>query len=372
MKKVSIVLPVYNGETYLRESIDSVINQTYNNWELIIVNDCSNDSSPDIMAEYASKDDRIRIINNTINLKLPNSLNKGFEYAEGEYFSWTSDDNMYLPEAIEKMAQYLDNNSNAGMVCTDLQIIDENANVIRNSHVDPKEMYLKTNCNACFMYRKDVAENIGKYNDQKRLVEDYDYWLRIIEKYEIHNIPQILYLYRQHSQNLTNTRYKDVLAQLQLLRLEKLDFLLDNLTDSDKQSMFLEMVIQDREKTAWLSEKFYPENSVPEELQWILRPHILKDLKKKIVIFGAGKDGEKALKLYGNDNVVYFVDNKCGNGKKKIAGKVVYPFSRLLEDNEKYSIVVAVGVKYVSILANQLEKHGIVEYAIFLEDKLVR
>ena len=105
-KLISIILPTYNGEKYIRESIDSILNQTYKNWELIIVNDCSTDQTPTIVDEYATKDSRIKIINNAMNLKLPKSLNIGFKEAKGEYYTWTSDDNIFKPTALEVMALF--------------------------------------------------------------------------------------------------------------------------------------------------------------------------------------------------------------------------------------------------------------------------
>ena len=106
MPKVSIVLPTYNGEDYLRESIESVISQTFTDWELIIVNDCSTDSTPKIAEAYAAKDCRIRVIHNEKNQKLPNSLNIGFESASGDYLTWTSDDNIFHHEALIKMHDF--------------------------------------------------------------------------------------------------------------------------------------------------------------------------------------------------------------------------------------------------------------------------
>ena len=103
MPKVSIVLPTYNGEKFIRESIDSILYQTFTDWELIIVNDCSTDGTPNIVNRYAASDSRIRVIHNKENQKLPESLNIGFREARGEYLTWTSDDNMYLPSALEKM-----------------------------------------------------------------------------------------------------------------------------------------------------------------------------------------------------------------------------------------------------------------------------
>ena len=105
-KLVSIVLPTYNGGKYIRDSIESILNQTYTKWELIIVNDCSIDNTYEIINEYAKKDCRIKIINNPINYKLPRSLNIGFENTDGEYYPWTSDDNIFKRNALKKMVEY--------------------------------------------------------------------------------------------------------------------------------------------------------------------------------------------------------------------------------------------------------------------------
>ena len=93
---VSIVLPSYNGKKYIRESIESVLAQTFPYWELVLVDDCSTDGTGAVMDAYASKDSRIRVIHNATNQRLPRSLNIGFRETWGEYLTWTSDDNRYL------------------------------------------------------------------------------------------------------------------------------------------------------------------------------------------------------------------------------------------------------------------------------------
>ena len=100
---ISIVLPIYNGEKYMKQSIDSVINQTYANWELLIVDDGSTDNTAAIAREYAEKDNRIKYYKNPQNMRLPKTLNRGFSLATGDYLTWTSDDNYYYPTDLEKM-----------------------------------------------------------------------------------------------------------------------------------------------------------------------------------------------------------------------------------------------------------------------------
>ena len=127
---ISIVLPVYNGAKYLRESIESVIAQTYPNWELLIVDDCSKDETPEIAQEYAKRDSRIRYYRNENNLRLPRNLNKGFSLTQGNYLTWTSDDNRYRPTALERMYQALQEDKKAQLVYASYDVIDENDNLI--------------------------------------------------------------------------------------------------------------------------------------------------------------------------------------------------------------------------------------------------
>lgn len=95
MPKVSIVLPTFNGSKYIKQSVESVLSQTFTDFELIIVNDCSTDDTLSICNELKELDSRITIISNETNKKLPASLNIGFRRAVGEYFTWTSDDNLF-------------------------------------------------------------------------------------------------------------------------------------------------------------------------------------------------------------------------------------------------------------------------------------
>ena len=94
--EISIIMSVYNGETYLEEAIESVRNQTFLNWELIVINDCSQDSTGEILAALAAKDARIKVHPNEVNLKLPSSLNKGIGLSSGKYIARMDADDICL------------------------------------------------------------------------------------------------------------------------------------------------------------------------------------------------------------------------------------------------------------------------------------
>lgn len=206
-KKVSIVLPVYNGAEYLAESIESVIDQTYANWELIIVNDCSTDDSFAIASGYAAKDARIKVFTNPQNLKLPKTLNVGFEHASGVYYTWTSDDNKYKPNALRVMVDNLEKNPEAVMVYANYTIIDSNGNSIELADKpEPKYMFTGNVVGACFLYTAEAAKKVGEYDADLFLAEDYDFWIRLYKVGRILHIEDDLYYYRVHDKSLTETR----------------------------------------------------------------------------------------------------------------------------------------------------------------------
>jgi glycosyltransferase involved in cell wall biosynthesis len=219
MPLISIVLPCYNGEKYLAQSIQSCIDQEYKHWELIIVDDCSTDSSHEIMEQFVQKDRRIHIVKNDINLKLPGSLNKGFEQAKGEYFTWTSDDNYYLKDALKELFTALQE-TNADMVYSGHFIIDGEGKQLNECHPSEPETLLYANyAKACFLYKQKVHEKMHGYDITKFLIEDYDFWLRIyLTGFKIIRLDKLLYAYRIHSDALTLTRKKDIhLATYQLV-----------------------------------------------------------------------------------------------------------------------------------------------------------
>lgn len=214
IEMVSIVLPVYNGAVHIADAIESIINQTYQNWELIIVNDCSTDNTLEIVNMYVQKDSRIRVISNDKNLKLPCTLNIGFTHACGKYLTWTSDDNMYKPEAIGRLVKELISDSQLAMVYSDYTIIDTNNCIVGEGKL-PEPLYLVSGntCGACFLYTAETARKVGIYDPTLFLAEDYDYLIRIYREGPIRHIPESLYYYRHHSSSLTETRKDSINMQ---------------------------------------------------------------------------------------------------------------------------------------------------------------
>lgn len=223
---VSIVLPCYNGSSFLAQSIESCISQTYTNWELIIVNDCSTDNSLEIMQRYAAQDSRIRIINNEHNLKLPGALNCGFREAKGKYLTWTSHDNRMAPTMLEEFVAYLDVNPDKGLVtaCYAAFSLKTGETLYEVHHPDPQINLPLYNC-VCyaFMYRREILDAVGDYDTTLFLVEDYDYWVRIWLKYPIGKIYKVLYYTGVGDDTLTLSRKKEIANKLLEMRMRYFD-----------------------------------------------------------------------------------------------------------------------------------------------------
>lgn len=202
-KLISIVLPVFNGENYLSQAIESCLKQTYSNIELIIVNDCSTDSTLSIANKYAATDNRIVIINNIENKNLPASLNIGHNNAKGNFITWTSDDNILKPNFLEILFQNIEKEQ-ADVVYSNYDIIYNNGLLKRKHKAGPTEHLLFGNkIGASFLYKKEVFKELRGYDVNLYLLEDYDFWLRASLKFKFFHIEENLYQYRLHTTSLT-------------------------------------------------------------------------------------------------------------------------------------------------------------------------
>ena len=217
---VSIVLPVYNGEEYLTEAINSILNQTYDNWELIIVDDGSSDQSGSIADEYANENNKIKVIHQE-NQKLPTALNRGFADAKGEYFTWISADNRFLPNFLEVMVDELKRKPKLDMVFGNQFLIDENGDRILGHgwfEIPPNSgavcfppvtpmlnIVANNTIGAAFMYRAGADAVLGGYSPNLFLLEDYDYFMKMNSLFRIGHIrhKKPVYEYRFHRNSLT-------------------------------------------------------------------------------------------------------------------------------------------------------------------------
>lgn len=240
---ISVVLPTYNGETYIREAVSSILMQTCQDFELIIVDDCSTDRTPAILEELAGSDRRIRVIRNHENQKLPKSLNIGFAEASGQFFTWTSDDNKYGREALETMLRVLLDEPETDIVYAYYDLIDSEGKIISDEahwktlesrdinrmNAEP-DAELWNWAGACFLYRRKVHEKLHGYDETLFLAEDFDFWVRALRYFRFKQLKQCLYQYRVHGHSLTATRELEILEKVTMIIRREIDggFLKEN------------------------------------------------------------------------------------------------------------------------------------------------
>jgi glycosyltransferase involved in cell wall biosynthesis len=204
---VSVVLPTLNGSRFIRSSIESCLTQTYEEFELIVVDGGSTDGTRDIV--QAISDPRVRLVSQPGNAdRLPGALNVGFDNARGEYYTWTQDDDLYAHEAFAVLVAGLENHPEAGMVYAGQVFIDDDGEELRAAnHFRPEDLVWTNPIGQCFMYRRTVAQAVGPYDARFVMAEDAHYWMRIQRRSEIVRLPGRYFYHRLHDQSLTGRDY---------------------------------------------------------------------------------------------------------------------------------------------------------------------
>jgi glycosyltransferase involved in cell wall biosynthesis len=224
LPKVSVVMPVYNGEKYLREAIESVLYQTYKNIELVIVNDGSSDSSKSIILSY--KDPRISYVENKINSGIVYTRNKGLESAKGEYIATLDCDDIAFPDRIEKQVYFLEKNTDYGMCGSFYYTMDGNGKSVKKIRMPTGNRDILTYlmvgncfCNSTVMIRSEIAREL-RYKANYYLAEDYELWLRISEQTKLAILPFYGTYYRVHGSNITVSKMDDMFFLVKKLHAE--------------------------------------------------------------------------------------------------------------------------------------------------------
>lgn len=215
--KVTVLMPVYNGEKYLAEAIESILNQTFDGFEFLIINDGSTDRSVEIIEAY--DDRRIRLVQNKSNLKLIATLNKGLELAGGEYIARMDCDDVSMPGRLEKQVEFMDRNPHVGILGSGFQLINGSSEKSSKPILFPSEhafirwslFFYCPIAHPTVMMRKKVILGVGGYTSElihgreKYSGEDYDLWRRASKVTEISNLQEELLLLRKHETNVTKT-----------------------------------------------------------------------------------------------------------------------------------------------------------------------
>jgi len=207
--KITIVMPTYNQAQYLSDALDGIFGQTQSDYELIVVNDGSTDATARILAEYQQRYS-FTVIHQQ-NKKLPGALNAGFSQARGKYLTWTSSDNIMLPDMLHVLATTLDQKPHIGLVYADWECISNNGVPLGSVRTFDYDAYLLTRINfinACFLYRRECQDQLGLYDPAYIYAEDWEYWFRIAKRFQLMRVPRVLYQYRLHDGSLTEADVK--------------------------------------------------------------------------------------------------------------------------------------------------------------------
>jgi glycosyltransferase involved in cell wall biosynthesis len=218
---VSVLMAVYNGEKFLREAIESILNQTYTNFEFLIVNDGSTDLTEEIILSYS--DSRIRYIKNETNLKLITSLNKGLDLANGKYIARMDADDISLPNRLEKQVVFLEDNQEIGVLGTCVRTIglENNYEVhFKQGHDQIRfELFFHNYLHhPTVMLRSDLIKKNKIYYENYLHAEDYALWVKLTEFTKIDILPEILVNYRIHESNISEVHKNQQLIQTSYLR----------------------------------------------------------------------------------------------------------------------------------------------------------
>jgi len=204
---VSVVMPTYNGERFLRPAIESILNQTFRDFELIVIDDGSTDTTPRILAEFKHKDDRLIVLSNEQNLGIAAATNRGLAAARGEYVALQDHDDLSLPRRFQTQVDFLNSHPEIALVGSAAELIDENGVTYDEYHEPEDDIELKWETlfrcpisHTSVMVRRRVMLETGGYSPDPTLkvASDYDLLSRIVMRYRVANLSQPLVQWRRH------------------------------------------------------------------------------------------------------------------------------------------------------------------------------
>jgi len=222
--EISVLMPVYNGcrngsDSFLRQAIESILNQTFENFEFIIVNDGSTDGTSHVLNDYANRDYRIKVINNSSNMKIMKSLNIGLDNCTASYVARQDADDISTVTRLEVQKKFMDDRPETALCGTGMYVIDEENHLVMEIQHPCNYQVLKNSLKSgCFfvhgsvMFRKDAILAAGGYStDQQYLhAEDYELWVRLASRCVVENIPnRTLYFHRDHKSKIGNVFKKE-------------------------------------------------------------------------------------------------------------------------------------------------------------------
>ncbi len=234
---VSVLLPAYNSAAFLGEAIQSILDQTYQNWECILINDGSTDVTEEVILSFT--DARIKYIKNERNLGLVATLNKGLDIAAGKYIVRMDGDDISLDNRIERQVAFMEANETIGVADCNYYAFDMADGVMVKGYAEPDVhkgilLFNTSLCHPAVIIRKSVLdEHRLRYNSAYKHLEDYELWTRMCKITEISTVPEFLFRYRSHEQQVSQHQFnyqKEQANELRKIYLTEMGF---NLTTEE-------------------------------------------------------------------------------------------------------------------------------------------
>ncbi len=227
LPQISVIMPVFNGEKYLAEAIESVRNQTFTDFELIILNDKSTDRTKDIILSYQAKEPRIVFVDKETNVGPATLRNEGFDLAKGEFIALLDADDLALPTRFEKQIQVMQNHTDIGVCGSWFTTFGENqpSKIVKHpeKHNLIKVSFLAdcTIGNSTAFFRKSILDGL-RYDKAYVPAEDYHLWSRLIVKTKFYILQESLVKYRIHDANISQTKIDNVRKSTRKIKIDLL------------------------------------------------------------------------------------------------------------------------------------------------------
>ena len=210
--KVTVLLSVYNDQKFIGQAVESILGQSYRDFELLIIDDCSTDDTVEVINKY--DDPRIRLIVNEENIDISKSLNKGLKLARGQYIARQDSDDISISDRLLKQVKFLDDNPDIVAVGSRTEFIDAGGNHAGywNQEVSSEEIFYALSYRCCLtsssmVYRRKPIVQLGGYDESSSHAEDYELFYRISRKYKIYVIPYYLIRYRVRQDQRLSKNY---------------------------------------------------------------------------------------------------------------------------------------------------------------------
>lgn len=269
--RISVILSVYNGGKYIKEAVESILNQTFKDFEFIIIDDGSTDTTASVLDSF--KDPRIIRLVNKNNIGLVQSLNKGLHVASGEFVARMDADDMSVSDRFEKQIDFLEKHPDVGVLGTAMQQVDAKGKILsvfqspeKHDDILYRMLFDTALAHATVMMRKDVVMQAGGYDPKFIHVEDTELWSRLILKTKFANLPEALYIRRLHKNSIMNAHSQFQTEQSRIIR----DCLFGSITNKK--------IISEGDIKKIINQKKHEQRFLGKFLRWIknLLPAILR------------------------------------------------------------------------------------------------